>query len=201
MNRAAGTEVEVSGRLLEALLVAVRAAEATGGLVDPTVGRTLRLAGYDRPTDASSAGATGGSFRPSFAPVERAGARSSSSEPRSTVRTPAGVELDLGATAKALAADRIAAREIFDATGAGVLVSLGGDVAVAGEPPPGGWSVRIADDHAAPLDAPGPTVAIRVGRARELGHRRAPLGDRGRRAAPHRRPAHRHGRPPRRGGP
>ena len=49
------------------------------------------------------------------------------------------------------------------ATGAGVLVSLGGDVAVAGAPPDGGWPVRIADDHAAPLDGPGPVVAIAGG--------------------------------------
>jgi thiamine biosynthesis lipoprotein len=160
VNRAAGTEVEVSGRLLEALLVAVRAAEASGGLVDPTVGRTLRLSGYDRRMTIVR-GRDGRLFRPSFSAVD-GWRKIELSEPRSTVRTPPGVELDLGATAKALAADR-AAREIFDSTGAGVLVSLGGDIAVAGEPPPGGWSVRIADDHAAPLDGPGPAVSILSG--------------------------------------
>jgi thiamine biosynthesis lipoprotein len=44
-----------------------------------------------------------------------------------------------------------------------VLVSLGGDIAVAGEPPERGWPVRIADDHAAPLAGPGPVVAIAEG--------------------------------------
>jgi thiamine biosynthesis lipoprotein len=44
-----------------------------------------------------------------------------------------------------------------------VLVSLGGDVAVAGEPPIGGWSIQLADDHAAPPDGPGPVVAIHSG--------------------------------------
>ena len=44
-----------------------------------------------------------------------------------------------------------------------MLVSLGGDVAVAGEAPPGGWPIRIADDHAAPLDTPGQTIALLVG--------------------------------------
>ena len=51
----------------------------------------------------------------------------------------------------------------FEQTRAGVLVSLGGDVAVAGAPPPRGWPVRIADDHAAPLDGSGPVVSVVAG--------------------------------------
>jgi FAD:protein FMN transferase len=89
------------------------------------------------------------------------------------------VELDLGSTAKALAVDR-AAVAAWLATGAGadtgvdtggagtsvetgVLVSLGGDIAVAGTPPPGGWPILVTDDHASPLDSPGQTVSIRSG--------------------------------------
>ena len=69
--------------------------------------------------------------------------------------------LELGATAKAYAADR-AARDAAAAAGCGVLVSLGGDVAVAGPARPGGWTVRLADDSAA--TAPGlPSVRIRDG--------------------------------------
>jgi thiamine biosynthesis lipoprotein len=79
-----------------------------------------------------------------------------------TVRTPRGVELDLGATAKALAADR-AARRACAMTGTGVLVSLGGDIAVAGAAPHGGWSIRIAEDNSSPLDVPGPTVSVSSG--------------------------------------
>ena len=66
---------------------------------------------------------------------------------------PPGVSLDLGATAKALAADRAAAR-IANLTGCGVLVGLGGDIAVAGPPPKGNWQVAIADDHRATSGAP-----------------------------------------------
>jgi len=44
-----------------------------------------------------------------------------------------------------------------------VLVNLGGDIAVAGEPPPGAWAVRVAEDHGAPADAPGQTVALSGG--------------------------------------
>jgi thiamine biosynthesis lipoprotein len=82
-------------------------------------------------------------------------------EDAASVRVPDGVELDLGATAKALACDRAAAAAA--AVAGGVLVGLGGDISVAGETPTGGWPVRIADDHAAPLDGPGPTVALSGG--------------------------------------
>ena len=80
-------------------------------------------------------------------------------EANRTVRTPVGVELDLGATAKAFAADR-AAQVAAAAAGSGVLVSLGGDIAVAGSIPDGGWPVGIADDHAG---SPAETVTIRSG--------------------------------------
>jgi thiamine biosynthesis lipoprotein len=157
LNAASGREVEVSGLLLEAVRVALRAAEASGGLVDPTVGNTMRLAGYDRPLTVVRS-RDGRLFRPSFEPA--AGWRTIVvDEPRRTVHAPRRVELDLGATAKALAADR-AAQAASEASGAGVLVSLGGDIAVAGAPPPGGWSIRLADDCAAPLDASGPAVSV-----------------------------------------
>ena len=160
LNAASGREVEVSELLLEAVRVALRAAEASGGLVDPTVGNTMRLAGYDRPLTVVRS-RDGRLFRPSFEPA--AGWRTIEvDESRRTLRAPRGVELDLGATAKALAADR-AAHVAAEATGAGVLVSLGGDIAVAGEPPRGGWSIRLADDCSAPLDAPGPAVSVHSG--------------------------------------
>ncbi|MGH9127214.1 MAG: FAD:protein FMN transferase [Acidimicrobiales bacterium] len=81
---------------------------------------------------------------------------------RATVCIPDGVELDLGATAKALASDR-AAGAAYRAARCGVLVSLGGDIAVAGVPPRGGWSIRVADDHAATDDDPGETVSVTSG--------------------------------------
>src|SRR5204862_2330980 len=83
-------------------------------------------------------------------------------EQQRAVRLPNGVELDLGCSAKAMTADR-AARSITAATGSGVLVSLGGDVAVGGKPPERGWPIRIADDHAAPLETRGPVVMISAG--------------------------------------
>jgi thiamine biosynthesis lipoprotein len=160
LNTAGGEAVRVSPLLFEAVEVAVSAAASTGGLVDPTIGRSLRLAGYDQ-RFASVRLRDGSTFRPSFAPVP--GWRQLELDhARRSVRVPAGVELDLGATAKALAADR-SARAAARASGTGVLVSLGGDIAVAGQAPPGGWPVRIADDHASGLDEPGPIVAIAAG--------------------------------------
>jgi thiamine biosynthesis lipoprotein len=160
LNEAAGREVRVGPLLFEALRTALRAAEASGGLVDPTIGRTLRLAGYDA-TLALVRSRDGRLVRPTY--VRDPGWRSVAvDERRRTVRAPRDVELDLGATAKALAADRAASRA-HAATGTGVLVSLGGDVAVAGEAPEVGWSIRIAEDNSAPLGAPGPAVSVLSG--------------------------------------
>ena len=78
-----------------------------------------------------------------------------------TLCVPPGVELDLGATAKSLAADRTASR-IAEAFGCGALVSLGGDISVAGAPPRSGWVVQVADDHEAPR-AGDPAIAVSSG--------------------------------------
>lgn len=158
LNEAAGRPVPVSPTFLSALAVALRAAEETSGLVDPTVGEALRLLGYDR--DFGSVDRHG---PPTLAARRVPGWRAIRCDRRrGTVQLPAGVRLDLGATAKAWCADRAAAAATAVTSGA-VLVSLGGDIATAGEAPEGGWRVRVTDDHQAPLDGPGQTVAIRSG--------------------------------------
>jgi FAD:protein FMN transferase len=140
VNAAAGRAVAVSDLLAEAVEVALTAAAQTGGDVDPTLGGALVAAGYDAdyptlPTDRPA----GPPPRPGAWPeveLDRAAG---------TLRVPAGTVLDLGATAKALAVDRAAAA-VAAATGAGVLVNVGGDLAAAGPPPPRGWPVRLTDD-------------------------------------------------------
>ncbi len=160
MNAASGEEIQVSALLFEALRAALGAAQSTEGMVDPTIGRTLRLAGYDA-TFSVVRSRAGRLVRPTF--VRDPDWRTVElDEQRRTVHTPRGVELDLGAIAKALVADR-AAKRAHAATGTGVLISLGGDIAVAGSPPIDGWSVRIAEDNAAPLDLAGPVVGISSG--------------------------------------
>jgi thiamine biosynthesis lipoprotein len=84
---------------------------------------------------------------------------------RRSVRIQSGVEIDLGSVGTGLAAD-LAAAAALDATGdgaAGVLVSLGGDLAVRGEPPPDGWRVLLSEDSETPADARGDVIAIRDG--------------------------------------
>jgi thiamine biosynthesis lipoprotein len=79
------------------------------------------------------------------------------------VRLPRGVELDLGATAKALTSDLAAAAASKAVGGSGVLVSLGGDIAVAGEAPIQGWSIQTSDDSAAPIDDAEEAISITSG--------------------------------------
>ncbi len=158
VNSAGGRPVAVGGVLLDALGVALRAARLTDGDVDPTVGEAIRVLGYDR--DFAALPATGGPlFRVATVPGWRQVRLDCD---RGLVRVPAGVRLDLGATAKALAADRAAVLAAA-AAGCGVLVSLGGDIATAGQPPEGGWAVRVADWHAAGPGAEGETVRIHGG--------------------------------------
>ncbi len=158
LNQADGNAIAASDLFLEAVEVALQAARLTDGDVDPTVGAAMRAVGYDRdfellePSDVVST-------RSARIP----GWRSVSVDRASrTVSVPAGVELDLGATAKALAADR-AARRIGESVPGGILVNLGGDISIAGTPPAGGWGVQLDDDHGADLDEAADTVSLSGG--------------------------------------
>lgn len=159
LNTMAGRPVPVGPLLLEAIVVALRAAELTEGAVDPTIGEALLLAGYDQDF---SVGMREPALRLSARRVPGWQAVSVDLALR-RVTIPRGVRLDLGATAKALAADRAAAAAAAATGGSGVLVNLGGDIAVAGSAPSGGWPVRVAEDHRAPADAPGQSLTIRSG--------------------------------------
>jgi len=145
-NAGAGTAVPVSGLLREAVRVALAAAEATEGLVDPTLGARLVDLGYDR--DFAALPADGPAPRcsdddaPAWLDVRV-------DEPPGTVFVPVGCALDLGATAKAHGADQAAAT-VAARLGVGVLVSLGGDVAMAGPAPAGGWPVRTSASSVRP---------------------------------------------------
>jgi thiamine biosynthesis lipoprotein len=142
LNRAGGRVLAISPLLTEALAAAIAAAQATDGDVDPTCGRSLVGLGYDR--DFAEVRRAAGP--PGITVTPAAGWRAVHLDPqRRVARVPDGVLLDLGATAKALAADHAAVR-IAEQAGCGVLVNLGGDIRVAGPPPAGGWHIGIADD-------------------------------------------------------
>src|SRR5215469_11678382 len=143
VNNARGRTVRISELLAEAVAVALAAAYVTDGDVDPTCGRSLVRLGYDRDFAAARQD-TGPLLRPA---VPAAGWQAVELDrDRRELRIPGEVMLDLGATAKALAADR-AAKRIAAALNCGTLVNLGGDIRVVGEPPDQGWPVGIADDR------------------------------------------------------
>jgi thiamine biosynthesis lipoprotein len=141
-----GRDVRLSPVLNAAMTQALRVAAATDYLVDPTVAAAVIAAGYDSDfADVMARAIATSTSATSPAP----GAWRIHHDPDAAVLTvPAGVGIDLGATAKALAADRAAAR-ILEMVGGGVLVGLGGDIAVAGNAPDGGWQIAIGDDHRA----------------------------------------------------
>jgi thiamine biosynthesis lipoprotein len=137
--RAAGRPVTVSPLLADLLAAALEAARQTAGDVDPTVGAALCGLGYDR----DFAAVTGRMVAPAvrvFATPDWRSVRLNGRE----LTVPDGVLLDLGATAKAVAADR-AAPVVAARLGVGVLVALGGDIATAGPAPEGGWRVLVQD--------------------------------------------------------
>ncbi|KTR08665.1 FAD:protein FMN transferase [Curtobacterium luteum] len=146
---------EVSPLLASLVHQALDAARLTDGDVDPTLGNRMVTLGYDaafhqhgdRLTDDAgvtdpAALAAALDTRPAWQRILLSG---------TFLRVPAGTRLDLGATAKAAAAD-MAAASITARLGIGALVSLGGDVATAGPDPSGGWQVRVQDLETDPLD-------------------------------------------------
>lgn len=153
VEQAMGAPVAVTTLLAKLVGVALTAAERTDGDVDPTVGSVMDALGYNRDiTLGLGDRRVGVSVQaPAWTGVRLVG----------TVLTlPRGAHLDLGATAKAAAADH-AAQLVHDTLGCGVMVNLGGDLATAGSAPAGGWQVRVQD---APGD-PACQVALDPGGA------------------------------------
>jgi thiamine biosynthesis lipoprotein len=145
---AAGRPVTVSPVLAELVGTALRAARDTDGDVDPTLGSALIDLGYDQalpPLALVPLGAPAGSpprgvaisvrHAPGYQRITLDGRR---------LTVPEGIRLDLGATAKAWAADRCA-ELVAQHCGVGALVALGGDLATAGPAPAGGWQVLVRD--------------------------------------------------------
>ncbi len=134
VNRSTGTVVPVSAPFAEMVAVAVRAAQSTAGLVDPTLGEAIEAAGYDR--DFSE-------LLPSAEPAG-AGAPGRWRQLRvaeSFLSRPAGVGLDLNGVVKGKTVDD--ALELIAGVG---FVSAGGDLATRGPLDvalPGEGAVRV----------------------------------------------------------
>lgn len=135
VNRAPGRRVAVDPLLVGAVEAAVQVARETSGLVTPLLGRTLVDLGYDR--DFALLRSNG---RTSWSEVHP-GAWRSLEVGTDWVRIPHGCALDLGSTGKAWASD-VAATTVHAILGVDTLVSLGGDVSVAGG---GSWPIEIRE--------------------------------------------------------
>ena len=150
-----GRPTRISPRLTELLAAALTAAAETDGDVDPTLGTALTALGYDRDfTDIADVTDTGATLVV-VEPVDWRRIRLDGV----LVTAPSGTRLDLGATAKAWAADRCA-EIVARQCGTGVLVALGGDVATGGSAP-SGWDILVTDGP----DEPATTVNLPSGSA------------------------------------
>ena len=119
-----GGRTPVSPVLADLITAALSAARLTDGDVDPTVGSAMIALGYDRDfaeIDAVTPRLASVTVPADWTHVEFDG---------SSVRLPPGVLLDLGATAKAVAADRCA-HLVHQQTG--------------GPTPDGGWRILVQD--------------------------------------------------------
>jgi thiamine biosynthesis lipoprotein len=143
LNAAVGRGPQPISELLETVLsLALKAAEESNGLFDPTVLHALRQAGYDRSfellaglpaQDAGQPVSPGGGATVNWRAVEL-------NPILGTAALPPGLGLDLGGIAKGWAVDRAA--EMLGAWGA-AMVDAGGDIRVSaaagGEP----WPIGI----------------------------------------------------------
>jgi thiamine biosynthesis lipoprotein ApbE len=167
LNANPGRTIHVSSLLATAIDAALRAAGITDGAVDPTIGHAIRVAGYD--DDFSRLAGPHPTLpqmgRDIWLRTKRVPGWQAIRLDRGsrTVWLPQGVELDLGSTGKALAADLAAAAAMAAAGEGGVLVSLGGDIGTAGESPSAGWRILVAEDSRVKPSGDGDVICVPAG--------------------------------------
>lgn len=163
-NARAGSWTRVDPLLVAAVSVAIAAAEQSGGLVDPCLGIALTEIGYD--VDFGTVSTRPPSALAPRTPHPFGRWRELEVDPEGAVRVPAGVRLDLGATAKAWASDLVAL-SIVEETGSVAVVSLGGDIRVATPPCTDafeGWPVSITEAPPDPAnDEPTDLIVMEPG--------------------------------------
>ncbi len=149
--------------------MALRAARLTAGDVDPTVGQALISLGYDR--DFGSLAGVG--VRVQGEGARSPGTRTLASIPgwrtvtvdseRSTVTRRRAASSSTSAPPRRRSPPTGRRQRHCAAAGCGVLVSLGGDLAIAGPAPAAGWRIRVTDDHRSGFDAPGQWISLSSG--------------------------------------
>lgn len=149
LNALTGGAAAVDDATMILVATMIEAWRATDGVFDPSVLPALVDAGYATSTvDASLHTVLGGG------PQHTIGLEDVELDPvLGMVRLPRGTALDPGGLGKGLAADLVVARML--AGGAiGALVSIGGDLSMAGVPPQrGGWNIVVEQP-----DRPGETL-------------------------------------------
>ena len=137
VNTRAGRPTHVSAQFARVLACALEMAAVTNGLVDPTVGRAVREAGYDR-----DFALLGDDARPA-APAAPVPGWCAVRQWGQIVQLPRGCELDPNGVVKSLTVD-----EAADLVGASGFVAAGGDIAVRGGIDvalPSGGAVRLLE--------------------------------------------------------
>src|SRR5512133_2579110 len=156
LNAAAGKTTEVSPDLAELVGLALRAAQTTDGIFDPTIIDKLEAAGYDQSIELVRARETAGAARGAqgVQPISAEAGPLGWDSPRwaavrldpqrRTVSLPDSVRLALGGVSTGWAADRAA--ELLRPLGSG-LVNAGGDLRAWGDEPAAGraqgWLVAV----------------------------------------------------------
>lgn len=141
INASPGRWVHASAVLIAALQVALEAADHTAGLVNPCLGRSLRSIGYD--ADIKIVRERSDRIRVSHLMPRIDAWRDVEIDRDGAVRIPGDIELDLGATGKAFAADLVALT-IHDRLGTDVAVSAGGDVRIVNDTRDP-WPIEISE--------------------------------------------------------
>lgn len=141
LNRAAGRgPVEVCDDLLALVSVMVEVFALTDGRCNPAGAFSMQAAGYVTSYSPAPPAAPAGMPVPFGSMADVLVDRDAS-----TVALPAGVALDPGSIGKGLAASWVAS-DLHRAGAAGVLVDIGGDLAIAGFPGTSSWVVGVASE-------------------------------------------------------
>lgn len=142
--RAGSGAIEVSDDLLLLVTRMCQAWRESDGLFDPTVLESMTRLGYDADFAEVTARSIPAAGDIAVLPAPGMGSVRVD-EVAMTVTLPAGVGLDPGAIGKGLAAD-IIVDELLEVGASGVLVNLGGDIAIGGaliDP----WRIAVTDER------------------------------------------------------
>lgn len=161
LNHGCGRPVDVDSSTVTLVDAMARAWRLTDHRFDPTTLRALTYAGYSASIadprlvtilpsgDVRFEDAAGG--QPTVDDIEVTG---------HAIRLPAGMTIDAGGIGKGLAADLVVAHAL-ESGADGAMASIGGDVAMGGRPPDGGWTIRV--ECPVPDDGLVGTIAVSAG--------------------------------------